>query len=180
MENSENEATPKKKGSFKKRIALASIAALIAVSAANAAAPKDDTPSQQAQASAKVRTELTSESETIPFQTKIEDDATLPLGQTNVAQEGKSGTKTTHYELSFTDDIQTDKKQVGESTITQPVDKVVKHGTYLAPPPAPATSAPAPAAPSSGATAMCNDGTYSYSAHRQGTCSHHGGVAVWY
>jgi hypothetical protein len=30
-----------------------------------------------------------------------------------------------------------------------------------------------------GATARCNDGTYSYSQHRQGTCSHHGGVAVW-
>lgn len=31
----------------------------------------------------------------------------------------------------------------------------------------------------SGATARCNDGTYSFSQHRQGTCSHHGGVAQW-
>jgi hypothetical protein len=31
----------------------------------------------------------------------------------------------------------------------------------------------------SGATAICRDGTYSYSAHRRGTCSHHGGVAQW-
>jgi len=31
-----------------------------------------------------------------------------------------------------------------------------------------------------GATAKCRDGSYSYSAHRSGTCSHHGGVAVWY
>jgi VCBS repeat-containing protein len=29
-------------------------------------------------------------------------------------------------------------------------------------------------------TALCNDGTLSYSAHHQGTCSHHGGVRVWY
>jgi endonuclease YncB( thermonuclease family) len=29
------------------------------------------------------------------------------------------------------------------------------------------------------ATARCNDGTYSYSQHRQGTCSYHGGVAYW-
>jgi hypothetical protein len=36
-----------------------------------------------------------------------------------------------------------------------------------------------PGAPS-GATAKCKDGTLSYSTHRQGTCSHHGGVAVWY
>ncbi|MFJ5800718.1 DUF3761 domain-containing protein [Streptomyces decoyicus] len=35
-----------------------------------------------------------------------------------------------------------------------------------------------PQAPA-GASARCNDGTYSYSAHRRGTCSHHHGVAVW-
>ena len=35
------------------------------------------------------------------------------------------------------------------------------------------TSAPA------GATALCRDGTYSFSRNRRGTCSHHGGVARW-
>ena len=34
--------------------------------------------------------------------------------------------------------------------------------------------------PGGGATALCNDGTYSYSANHRGTCSHHGGVAEWY
>jgi hypothetical protein len=29
------------------------------------------------------------------------------------------------------------------------------------------------------ATAQCRDGSYSYSQHRSGTCSHHGGVARW-
>ena len=29
------------------------------------------------------------------------------------------------------------------------------------------------------ATALCADGTYSYSANRRGACSHHGGVAQW-
>ncbi|WP_433181684.1 DUF3761 domain-containing protein [Actinoallomurus sp. CA-150999] len=40
----------------------------------------------------------------------------------------------------------------------------------------------APKAPDhpAGATARCNDGTYSYAAHHQGACSHHGGVAVFY
>ena len=47
-------------------------------------------------------------------------------------------------------------------------------------PAAPAPAAPAPApAPGGGATALCNDGTLSYSANHRGTCSHHGGVAVW-
>ena len=30
-----------------------------------------------------------------------------------------------------------------------------------------------------GATAQCRDNTYSFSQHRRGTCSHHGGVARW-
>lgn len=30
-----------------------------------------------------------------------------------------------------------------------------------------------------GATALCWDGTYSFSRSRRGTCSHHGGVAEW-
>ncbi len=49
------------------------------------------------------------------------------------------------------------------------------------PAPQPATvptgvSIHAPTSPA-GATAICDDGTYSYSAHHQGSCSHHGGVA---
>lgn len=39
----------------------------------------------------------------------------------------------------------------------------------------PTKSASAPA----GATAKCRDGSYSFSEHASGTCSHHGGVAVW-
>jgi len=31
----------------------------------------------------------------------------------------------------------------------------------------------------SGATAQCRDGSYSFSQHHRGTCSHHGGVARW-
>src|SRR4051794_22952736 len=36
-----------------------------------------------------------------------------------------------------------------------------------------------PNGPPPGASAQCNDGTYSFSRHRQGTCSHHGGVGRW-
>lgn len=35
-----------------------------------------------------------------------------------------------------------------------------------------------PTAPA-GASAICNDRTYSFSQSRRGTCSHHGGVARW-
>lgn len=30
-----------------------------------------------------------------------------------------------------------------------------------------------------GASAKCRDGSYSFSKHHSGTCSHHGGVASW-
>ena len=38
----------------------------------------------------------------------------------------------------------------------------------------------APVSAGNRATARCNDGTYSYAAHHQGACSHHGGVAEFY
>ncbi len=34
-------------------------------------------------------------------------------------------------------------------------------------------------APPDGWTAICRDGTYSYSRHHSGTCSGHGGVQSW-
>jgi len=30
-----------------------------------------------------------------------------------------------------------------------------------------------------GASAQCQDGSYSFSLHHRGTCSHHGGVSQW-
>jgi len=36
-----------------------------------------------------------------------------------------------------------------------------------------------PSSSPAAATARCRDGTYSYSLHASGTCSHHGGVARW-
>jgi hypothetical protein len=33
--------------------------------------------------------------------------------------------------------------------------------------------------PPPGWTAQCRDGSYSFSEHHSGTCSHHGGVARW-
>jgi hypothetical protein len=55
-------------------------------------------------------------------------------------------------------------------------------GTPAVPAPAPTSAVsagPAVGLPN-GATALCNDGTYSYAAHHQGACSHHGGVRVFY
>ena len=42
-----------------------------------------------------------------------------------------------------------------------------------------AAAAGGASAPPPGATALCRDGTYSFSQTHSGTCSHHGGVARW-
>lgn len=60
-----------------------------------------------------------------------------------------------------------------------PVQVEAPCGTYVnsvgqtVPSPCEYDSAPA------GATAICGDGTYSFSQSRRGTCSHHGGVSQW-
>jgi hypothetical protein len=66
------------------------------------------------------------------------------------------------------------------TTTTAPTTTVPAPTTTAAPrvTAPPATTATVP--DSGGPTALCNDGTYSYAAHHQGACSHHGGVAEFY
>jgi hypothetical protein len=59
--------------------------------------------------------------------------------------------------------------------------QLVEHGSYInkdgvrVHSPAHITDGTQPA----NATAKCRDGSYSFSKHHRGTCSHHGGVAHW-
>ena len=62
-----------------------------------------------------------------------------------------------------------------------PEAQLVEHGHYVnktgavVHSPAHTVTGQAPA----GASAKCRDGTYSFSQHHRGTCSHHGGVGAW-
>ncbi|MDQ3712210.1 MAG: thermonuclease family protein [Acidobacteriota bacterium] len=60
--------------------------------------------------------------------------------------------------------------------VRQPTPETYTPKTY--PTPAPTDTRETTAA-SPTATAICADGTLSYSANRRGTCSHHGGVSQW-
>lgn len=51
--------------------------------------------------------------------------------------------------------------------------------TWVTADPSSAAATPTSTTPASAVTAICRDGAYSYSAHRSGTCSDHGGVATW-
>lgn len=68
-------------------------------------------------------------------------------------------------------------KSVPANTTTAVVQEPIRHYTnsYGNTVQSPTRYNKAPAA----ATALCRDGSYSFSQSRRGTCSHHGGVAKW-
>lgn len=112
-------------------------------------------------------------------------DGLLPKGQTKVVQAGKNGLRISVYKITLVNGKEAKRMRVS-STLTMPEQKIVAVGTYVMP--APSGSGytnvdgyhvRSPSSDPAGASAQCTDGSYSYSMHRQGTCSHHGGVARW-
>lgn len=149
---------------------------------------------------------VTTETQSIPFDKTTKDDPNSAKGQTYVLTSGVNGTKTQTFSVityNPTGCQPNSKTLISDEVTVAPAAEVTAVGSREAPPPtaAPATQ-PSPAAnqpacqngsyintdgvtvcspgtSSNGATAKCVDGTYSYSLHRSGTCSHHGGVATW-
>ena len=129
--------------------------------------------------------------EEIQFTINRVSDSSLAEGKTKLKTAGQNGVRTITYDVTYTNGEETARTQTGSIITTEPVDEVLLVGTYVAPKlscpngtyvnssgntvcrPYATSSAPA------GATAKCRDGTYSFSQHRSGTCSHHGGVASW-
>lgn len=132
----------------------------------------------------------------VPFSTSQQNDSTLTQGQTKIAQVGVAGSQVHTYKASYDKKHKLSGCKLQSTKVTKaPVAQITSVDTYVAPTHAPVVQAPAPTtstytnvdgntinSPSNdpvGASARCVDGTYSYSAHRSGTCSHHGGVASW-
>lgn len=145
-----------------------------------------------------ITTEVEEITEAIPFETKTVKDAALAVGVTKVRTEGEDGVLTHRFRVTYTDGQETDREALPDVITTEPVQKVIVKGTKKPQPkvqaksssncsngtyvnssgntvcrPVKSSSAPA------GATAKCRDGSYSFSQHRSGTCSRHGGVAQW-
>jgi len=72
----------------------------------------------------------------------------------------------TNYKIVNTRTTYTKTSNIGKKYYTNSVGERVQSPAYY-------QSIPA------GATALCRDGTYSFSRNRRGTCSHHGGVSKW-
>jgi hypothetical protein len=145
-----------------------------------------------------VTTRTVTETVAIPFTSTTVQSATAAKGTSAVTTAGANGVETKTWTVTSTDGVETGRTLVSDDVTTAPVAQVTTVGTYVAPPapvPAPAATCTngtyvnsagatvcrpevSSSAPS-GATAKCGDGTYSFSQSRRGTCSSHGGVAVW-
>lgn len=132
--------------------------------------------------------------EAIPYDTVSQNDNTLAKGMTKVLVDGVKGERTIVYRVTYTDGQETSRELISSTVTRQPISKVVAIGTYVAPKQNAATQycqngtyinsdgnvvCRPSTANTGGATAICRDGSYSYSQHRSGTCSHHGGVSRW-
>jgi len=131
--------------------------------------PKTPAPTEQPK---NIETKQVSQTESVPFQTVTEEDATLAKGLTAVATKGVNGIKTLVYRVTYTDGQETARDKISETITTQPVTQVIKIGNL---PP----GTPNPAGPA-GASGVCMDGTLSFALHKLGACSHHGGIRLWY
>jgi resuscitation-promoting factor RpfB len=179
-------------------IAIASILSLGTFGAmAQSGTPSTSTPptTQTQKAQPKIEIKTITSTEAVPFASSSVDDPNLTQGTTEVRTAGVNGVRTLTHEVTLTDGVETARKEVSNSITTQPINEVVAKGTKApiqvqAQPSCPngtyvntygntvcrpyeSNSAPA------GASAQCEDGTYSFSQSRRGTCSGHGGVAVW-
>lgn len=86
-------------------------------------------------------TKTESVEQTIPFDTRTEQDPSLQKGTTTVKTTGVNGIKTIIYKITLTEGIQTNKELVSEEITKQPITEVTAIGTYVAPPPATNTHA---------------------------------------
>lgn len=129
------------------KVILWSVTAVLAGSAINAAASpntastSNTSQQQSSQASTEhkpvVTTKTITETSEIPFTSSNVDDSNLAKGKTEVQTTGINGVKTSTFEITYTDGVQTDKKLIKEETTTEPVNEVVAIGTYVAPAPKP-------------------------------------------
>lgn len=111
---------------------------------------------------------------TIPLGTSVEMAENCDCDWIKVSYNGKIGYVSSKYLTNQRVVSKPSKNKISESQNTNsPVKYYTNSSGQKVQSPTYYNSAPA------GATALCRDGTYSFSQNRRGTCSHHGGVAKW-
>lgn len=92
-------------------------------------------------------TKTTTATESIPFETVRQNDASLEKGKEVVAQNGQNGVRTITYKETYVNGKLTKKEQVPSKVTKNPVNKVIKVGTKQ----------PAPTTKTSGAKSILNE-----------------------
>lgn len=87
-----------------------------------------------------IETRKVRETEAVPYKIVNQNDSSLDKGKSYVSQFGVDGVKTITFEVTFEDGVETSRKKVGEEITTQPVNEIVRVGTYIYTPPAPSAS----------------------------------------
>lgn len=84
----------------------------------------------------KVETKEIAETEVIPFETITEEDPDRTKGETFQAVAGVNGERTIKYTVKYQDGKEIERTKISDEVTKQPITKVIKVGTYVAPTPA--------------------------------------------
>jgi resuscitation-promoting factor RpfB len=107
----------------------------------NASSVKGESDDQDsAKKKPKVETKIVEEPQEIPYQKVTQNDSNLAEGTTTTTIKGVNGVKILVYEVTYTDGVETSKKQISEQVSKQPVNEIAKIGTKKSVAPAPAPS----------------------------------------
>jgi hypothetical protein len=101
-----------------------SVGAVAPVAGAAPAAP----PAVDGPAAPEVRTELISETEAIPFRTRLIRDPSLQPGAREIETPGMPGERLLRYEVTFTGGRETSRKLLDSTITREPEDRVVAFG----------------------------------------------------
>lgn len=116
---------------------LALVGGVGIVNGENAPTPAAQTVSAPQQT---VETKEITETVSLPFSSETKDDASMASGTSKVVQEGVNGEKTITYQVVYEDGVEKSKVAKSEVVTKQPVSKITANGTYVAPPPKPASN----------------------------------------
>ena len=78
-----------------------------------------------------VTTKTEQSTEAIPYETTIQEDASLLVGETKVIQPGVDGSKTHTYTITFTDGVETNRELSNTEITIAPVNEIVAIGTKV-------------------------------------------------
>ena len=75
------------------------------------------------------KTEMSETTELIPHTTEKSDDATLPIGETEIIQSGVDGIRKYTYAVTFSDGVEKKRELINTTTVTAPINEIIKVGT---------------------------------------------------